>query len=228
MMRKMVATVLLGLAIALVPGSVRGDIDEKTAIGFTAVGAVILAVVCGVTAASFGVQPGGTDEYARRGWQLGVAARYGIETFDDDLDLSIDDSLGISGLLGYRCHRHFSVEAEVEWLDGFEADVPAGLALELEPVVVTTNVKGYILTGRVQPFLLAGFGLMVADTKLRVTGLGSASESETDLATRFGGGIDIYATKRIAVDIKADYVMPVAGNDTFEYYTLSVGLMYRF
>jgi hypothetical protein len=45
---------------------------------------------------------------------------------------------------------------------------------------------------------------------------------------RMGGGIDIYATKRIAVDIKADYVMPVAGNDSFEYYTLSVGLMYRF
>ncbi len=174
-----------------------------------------------------------------------MAARYAIETFSDDLEsdfedllgsptsLSTDDSLGISGLLGYRCHRHFSLEAEVEWLDGFDADVsvaPLGKVakIEIEPLVVTTNVKGYILTGRVQPFLLAGFGVMVADAKLRVSGVGSDSNDETDFATRFGGGIDFYATKHVVVGADASYVLPFGDLEDLDYVSIGIGLEYRF
>jgi opacity protein-like surface antigen len=139
--------------------------------------------------------------------------------------------------VGYRCHRYFSAEVEVEWLDGFSSDLTQpfvdGLAkVDYEPVVVTTNVKGYFLTGRYQPFLLVGAGAMTADTKLRdPVGLaftGLDSESENAFVMRFGGGIDLYATKNVVVSLDIDYVLPFANLDALDYVTIGWGVQYRF
>jgi opacity protein-like surface antigen len=189
------------------------------------------------------------DDFARRGWMVGLAGSYAFETFQDDqekkyrkplgsnVNLDVDNSAGINGRAGYRCHERFSGEVQVEWLNGFNSDLtePGFVQLakvDFEPVVVTTNVKGYILTGRYQPFLLVGAGAMVADTNVReAVGLSFTSvrdESENAFAMRFGGGIDLYATPNIVVSLETDYVLPFGNLDDMDYVAISLGVQYRF
>ncbi len=187
------------------------------------------------------------DDFARKGFYVGLGGTYAIDTFENELEdeiedalggpvnVSVDDSLGINGRIGYRFHRHFSAEVQAEWLDGFEADVSVPgfgkiAGVDLEPWVVTGNVKGHLLTGRYQPFLLVGLGVMTAKAKVRDTvGLGlSASERLTDFTTRFGAGVDLYATEKVVFSVGADYVLPIGDLDDADYVSVGWGLQYRF
>jgi opacity protein-like surface antigen len=200
------------------------------------------------------------DDFARNGFFVGLAGSYAIDTFEDDAEddvndelaalgymgyvvgLDVDASLGINGRVGYRFHPHFSAELLVEWLDGFDADLsitdvsltpPVSIdfaTIEIEPWVITGNVKGHLLTGRYQPYLLAGAGVMTAKVKLKDSlGLG-ASESDrlTDFAARFGGGIDVYLTENIVLTAGADYVLPTGDVKDLDYVSIDWGFQYRF
>jgi opacity protein-like surface antigen len=213
-----------------------------------AAAAALVGVVCSSVALTADDEVD-KEDFARRGWFVGVAGSYAINTFEDDaesdfqrvlgpdVNLSVDDSFGFNGRVGYRCHRRFSAEVEVEWLDGFKSDLTQPgfdqlAKVDYEPIVVTTNVKGYLLTGRYQPFLLVGAGAMTADMKLRepvglaFTGLNS--ESDTAFVMRFGGGIDLYATENVVLSVDADYVLPLGNLDALDYITIGWGIQYRF
>jgi opacity protein-like surface antigen len=231
------------------PDSARSD-TAKT-IAEAAAAAVLVSVVCSSIALTAEDEVDKND-FARRGWMVGVAGSYAIETFQDDaesdfqkalgpegpaVNLSVDNSFGFNGQVGYRCHRRFSAEVQTEWLSGFDADLTQPNVDQLakvsyEPVVVTANVKGYFLTGRYQPFLLVGAGAMTADTKLRdPVGLaftGLDSESENAFVMRFGGGIDLYATENVALSLGIDYVLPFGNLDALDYVTIGWGVQYRF
>jgi opacity protein-like surface antigen len=228
------------------PDSARSE-TAKT-IAEAAAAAVLVGVVCSSIALTAEDEVDKTD-FARRGWMVGVAGSSAIETFQDDaesdfqnvlgseVNLSVDNSFGFNGRVGYRCHRRFSAEVQTEWLSGFDADLTQPNVDQLakvsyEPVVVTANVKGYFLTGRYQPFLLIGAGAMTADTKLRnPVGLaftGLDSESENAFAMRFGGGIDLYATENVALSLGIDYVFPFGKLDNLDYVTIGWGVQYRF
>ena len=98
--------------------------------------------------------------------------------------------------------------------------------------MVTSNVKGFFLTGRYQPYLLVGAGVMTADTTLRDTvGLppsATGTESDEAFVMRFGGGIDLYATENVVVTLEADYVYPFGSLDDLRYVTIGWGVQYRF
>ncbi len=245
-MRQAAAAALAVLVLVALPDSARSDTAKSIVEGAAA--AAFLGILCSsvVLTADDEVDK---DDFARRGWLVGVGGSYAVESFEDDaesdfqkvlgpdVNLSVDNSFGFNGRVGYRCHRYFSAEVEVEWLDGFSADLTEPGFVQLakvgsEPIVITANVKGYFLTGRYQPFLLAGAGVMTADVKLRDTvGLGFTgleSKSENEFAMRFGGGIDLYATKHVVVSLEADYVLPVGNLDTLDYITVTWGLQYRF
>jgi opacity protein-like surface antigen len=234
------------LMLVALPDSARSD-TAKT-IAESAAAAALVSIVCSSVALTADEEVD-EDDFARRGWMVGMAGSFAFETFEDDAEtdfqhvlgpevsLSVDDSAGLSGRAGYRCHRYFSAEVEVEWIDGFSSDLTQPFVDQLakvdyEPVVVTTNVKGYFLTGRYQPFLLIGAGAMTADTKLRdPVGLaftGLDSESENAFVMRFGGGIDLYATKNVVVSLDIDYVLPFANLDALDYVTIGWGVQYRF
>ena len=245
-MRRTAAVGLTVLVFLALPDSARSDMAKN--IAEAAAAAALVGVVCSSVALTADDEVD-KEDFARRGWFVGVAGSYAIETFEDDaesdfqrvlgpdVNLSVDDSFGFNGRVGYRCHRRFSAEVETEWLDGFKSDLTQPGVVQLakvdyEPIVVTTNVKGYLLTGRYQPFLLVGAGAMTADTKLRepvglaFTGLGS--ESDTAFVMRFGGGIDLYATENVVLSIDADYVLPLGNLDALDYVTIGWGIQYRF
>ena len=168
----------------------------------------------------------------------------GFATFSlDDID---SDTFGVSGRVGYRCHSRVSAELQFEWLDKFQGslsennappvdDSARGFDLLLEPLVFTVNAKGHLLTGRTQPFVLAGFGFMRMESKSRdVTGgtvvgfAPDARERDVNVAGRFGGGIDFYLTENAVVTAEASYLMPAGKLDEFDYYSIGIGLQYRF
>jgi opacity protein-like surface antigen len=234
------------------PDPARSD-TAKTIVEATA-GAAFAGIFCASVALTADDEVD-KDDFARRGWSVGIGGSYASETFEDDaeadfqrvlgpdVDLDVDENtFGINGHVGYRCHRRFSAEVEVEWLDAFSAELTepgfAQLAdVDNEPLVVTTNVKGYLLTGRTQPFLLIGAGAMTAHKKLRNTvglftvdpqGRVEINEIKNAFAMRFGGGIDIYATTHVVVSLGIDYVLPFGKLDAMDYISVNWGIQYRF
>ena len=232
---------LLGVPRDASSGGTTKGIMQAAGIG------AIMGAACVATAVLGAESDTIDDGYARRGWLVGAGGSYAMETFEDDVEsefqsvlgstvsFSADNSFGVNGRAGYRCHPRFSVEVEVEWLDGFEADISDSTlgkiaTFDIEPWVFTVNTKGYLLTGRYQPFVLLGVGVMTADFEVRDTqGLGlSDSFDEIDFVMRFGGGIDLYATKHVVVSVEADYVLPFANLKDFDYLSIGLGFQYRF
>ncbi len=162
----------------------------------------------------------------------------------DDLE-SGSIGLGVSGHLGYRCHPWVAAELQFEVVDDFHAqtsEAPSTLVpsvfppvtgpidVKFEPLVFTTNVKAHLLQGRFQPFVLVGPGFMRLETKTReqTNTMPNASDTIVKYATRFGGGIDIYATENVVVSLDASYLMPTGKLAGFDYISIGWGLQYRF
>jgi len=237
--------IVLGLASLVFVGfstSARGDGGDTFKAG---AGSVAIATVIGA-ACAIATNPSpkaADDDYARRGWLVGIGGSYAIETFSDDAEsdlksvfgpttsFSADDSLGINGGVGYRCQRYFGAEVDVEWIDSFDGDVSvSGLkvgTLEAEILVVTANAKGYFPIGRFHPFVVVGGGAMTAELQGSILGV-SVSDDATNFTFRFGGGLDVYATSHIVVSLGVNYVLPIGELRDLDYVSFGWGLQYRF
>jgi opacity protein-like surface antigen len=160
------------------------------------------------------------------------------------------DVFGVTGRGGYRCHPYVSAELQFERLSNFDGgitettvntwpsaadDVPRNFDFELESLVFTTNAKAYLLTGRYQPFLLAGVGFMRVEAKTQDKTGGTIPKFaphgrtlKTNLAFRLGGGVDFYLSEHVVASAEASYLMPTSALDGLDYYSIGVGLQYRF
>lgn len=234
-------------ALALVAGgpTARAGTDEVIASGVAS--AALASIVCltGVLA-SEDEEP--EEGFARRGPFVGAHGRYATLVFDDfseaeyqflndpAVSLSYDDSFGASGLVGYRCAPRFSAEVQAEWISGFEGDFSfPGLGqfddLRLDPIVATANLKAYLLTGRIQPYLLVGAGAITIEVDPPRPPLSQTflqNKRENEFAMRFGGGVDVYATDHIVVTVGADYVRPFGSFADLDYVSIGWGFQYRF
>ncbi len=152
----------------------------------------------------------------RTGWHLGAAGSVQVEDFENLGARSADDSLGMKLRLGYRCSPHLGWEFDYEWAESF--DVSDGSDVDLWALM--SNAKWYPLTGRVQPFLVAGVGIVTADPE--TVGRG------TDIGLRFGTGIDVYLTGNWALTLDGSYVVPTAKVKDRRYVSVGWGLLYRF
>jgi len=167
----------------------------------------------------------------------------GVYTFNlDDVD---SDTFGAAGRGGYRCHPRISAELQFEALADFDGsirengtpsnDSARNFDLELESLVFTDNLKGHLLTGRTQPFVLLGVGFMRMESKARDSTGGTipgraaqASERTVNVAFRYGAGLDFYLTKNVVMSAEGSYLMPLGKLDGLDYYQFGVGLQYRF
>jgi len=92
------------------------------------------------------------------------------------------------------------------------------------------NVKGYLLTGRIQPLLFVGANFMEAT----VGGGGVGHTSESGFAARFGAGVDFYATACEAgspchlLSLDASYVLPTGDVEDANFISLGWGFQIRF
>ncbi len=188
-------------------------------------------------------------------------------------DFDDTDAFGFTGRGGYRCHPRVSVELQADRFDplgsgsivetdatgdtetplivetsmGPRTDTLRNFKFDLESLVMTTNVKGHLMTGRYQPFVLAGLGFMRMESKARdVTPNADAtteicqpaltdpchapqvSDRRVEIAMRFGGGLDFYLTESVVITAEGSYLMPTGKLDGLDYYTFGLGLQYRF
>jgi opacity protein-like surface antigen len=189
------------------------------------------------------------DDYDRRGWFAGLQGVYAREDYDVDREektiqsrtpfpiefsLKNHDAGGVRGKFGRRCHSRFSVEFEMEWLDDFAGEVvnlsngEVASDINFSTIAGTINTKGYLLTGRVQPFVLVGVGAMSVRGDAKDSGSGvKTSQDDGHLVARFGGGIDFYVNRHWVVSGQADYVYSTTNLESTNYISVGFGAMYR-
>lgn len=226
--------------------------DGPEAVGATLAAGIVTGIACWtVELATEGydeeVEPR-DDDYDRRGWFAGLQGVYAREDYDIDreerniqsqedfpveFNLTNHDVGGVRGKFGRRCHSRFSVEFEMEWLDDFagkenltnNGDLVSDI--KFSTIAGTINTKGYLLTGRVQPFVLVGVGAMSVRGDRNPVGSNKSSQDDGHLVARFGGGIDFYATRHWVVSGQADYVYSATNLQSTNYISVGFGAMYR-
>jgi opacity protein-like surface antigen len=122
----------------------------------------------------------------------------------------------------------------MEWLDDFAGEVvnkrdgTAISDIKFSTIAGTINTKGYLLTGRVQPFVLVGVGAMSVRGDAKDFGRGvKTSQDDGHLVARFGGGIDFYVNRHWVVSGQADYVYSATNLESTNYISVGFGAMYR-
>lgn len=184
------------------------------------------------------------NPYARNGFYIGLAGAIGVDTAAEEelekqsgLKLRVGEDIGLQARLGYRFHPRFAAEYQFEWITDVDIDVqgvPFGNgAFQLERWASTANVKAYLATDTVQPFLLVGLGVLTVEVdgspvEVEPDEFVGLSVEETDFAARFGGGIEVYATEHIVIDLNASYVLPAGDLKDFDYVSIGWGFLYRF
>ena len=188
-------------------------------------GSLFTLVALAATLPSALAQAAGPD-YAATGPYLGIGVGFGFDNFDDGvLGFDHDPAYGFDFWVGYRVYRHVAVETQLEYLNGFKVDLQDLSVLKFQALTGIVNLKGYALTGRIQPFAVFGFGLGWGKVE---SNLVPVSEDELDIVVRLGGGLDYYLTEHIAIQTTAAYVFATGGLDGMDYVSLLLGAQYRF
>jgi opacity protein-like surface antigen len=164
------------------------------------------------------------EDFSGTGLQLGMAGLVAIPT---DLESGIDlASGGFNARVGYRLVPRFAAELEYEWLSSFSPSFFFTDA-KVEPWALTANGRFYLLTSRVQPFLLLGAGILRAERERTSFG-GTRSSESTEFAARFGLGVDVYVVGGLAVTFDTSYLLPTGPLEDLDYLAIGLGLQYRF
>ena len=196
------------------------------------------ALVALLFATSAHAQDPDPHDYARDSFYAALGWAYALEDFDDTGGLSIDDANGVSARLGYRFHPNFAAELQGDWYEDFDVDgtvpvlgIPIPVKGEAELWTLLVNGKGYLLTGQFQPYGLLGAGILSADLTLEDDiGLGvKVTEDDTSFVWQVGAGVDYYLFESdLALTAEGAYHIPTGSLDDVKYWTVTVGLLYRF
>lgn len=183
------------------------------------------------------------DDFDRRGPYLGVNGVYAISLFQNEINelagaddhFDLGDSPGVNARLGYRIFSWFAVEAQYEWVQSMDLKL-LGIDLgDFKPNTVTGNLKFFLPTWRIQPYLLVGAGVALWDVESPVY-----SQSSTGFAGRVGLGLDTYLTKHWVFNVEGTGVLNTNDIDPSRidsditsishlyYFSISAGITYRF
>jgi len=211
---------------------------------------ILASTLTGLLATSAATAEG----FDERGFYVGVSGVYSATLFQEEVlsygglpsELAqVSDSKGASARLGYRLMSWIALEVQYEWLDTIEfSNETLGQFAEYDPQTVTANVKLFLPTGSLQPYLLVGAGvgfwkldtLDFSGTVPPVTGGQSSGEGFTG---RAGLGLNLHLTEHVALNLEGVGVLNTTTldpNDTdfdktlgnLYYFAFSAGVTYRF
>lgn len=163
--------------------------------------------------------------YAQRGLYLNAGANYMIPTRPGDIEdevkkslgggpavsANVDDSWGMNGRLGFRLNPRLALEGQFEWLANFEVDAQVnGVERKQETALMTLTANGkyFLLTGRIQPYLVAGAGWGRSRVK---SAAGGSTQRDDGWVARGGAGVNLYGSRDVAFNIETTYVHPASG-----------------
>ncbi|MEZ4218019.1 MAG: hypothetical protein R3E88_16145 [Myxococcota bacterium] len=195
----------------------------------------------------------GDGGFARTGAYIGAGGTWVTDVFEDDVadfasglagtnvDVDIHDTWGATALLGYRALPFLAVEAQYEYVDDFGVDASgAGVSgrVDLRGHVLTGNLKLVLPTWRIQPYVLAGLGVVWYRASGGISGLGAAVfEDDRAFAGRVGAGVDLVLSESWLLQVGASAVLTteeLSSNATAEdldgihYVGAGATLQYRF
>jgi len=151
--------------------------------------------------------------------------------------LDVEPLLGVSIGAGYRVHPRLALEGAFDWAEGdLSLDLIVSTLLggtqslrlplgTLRVWSVTGDLKGYLLTGRIQPYAVVGLGAMQWTLGERTTGIAADA---TSFAPRLGGGFDVYLTRAILLNLDAGYLLGTGDLDGEDAIMLRLGVGGRF
>jgi opacity protein-like surface antigen len=166
---------------------------------------IALVVMIGAAAQA---QAQAQEDFSRPGFYVGTGLALGVEAWDDAGFLSAELPIGVDAWLGYRVMPNLAVEAEIEYLNGFD---PKGVSVDA--LTTTANLKAYLPIDRFQPFALVGIGV----TTYFVSPDGFPFDDRSAFSARFGGGADYYLTENIALGVRVSYVLVTGASDESDY-----------
>ena len=201
-------------------------IARITVLGFT-----LMAMIGAPALVQAEASPG--PDFGRPGIYAGAGVTVGFENFDSPFWTNdypgFDDyetPVGFDLWAGYRLIPNLALEVELGYLGGFDLK---GTHLKLDALTLMGNVKAYVLTGRFQPFAVAGVGMLNwRGTDSTAPSYNEGNVSKADLAARFGGGIDVYLTENFALELKASYLLSTRELKDSDFFDLTVGAQIRF
>jgi len=195
------------------------------------------------------------NDYTRPGWYVGAGMGFGWQNFSGnfpdprtDLDADIiQTGLGAEFWGGYRILSFLAAELQLEYLDRFNSEHdfifvsnpnnpgdPA--SFEANFLTVGGNIKVYVPTQRIQPFIVVGVGF----TRAHVTeayspayvagnpGNPGDDQHLIDFSARLGAGVDFYESPTLSIGATATYVLMAGELDGLDYISLALGVQYRF
>jgi hypothetical protein len=197
------------------------------------------------------------DDFNRPGPYIGLAGVYQTNLFEDRIEdlledevpgatVSIDDSGGLSALVGYRMASWFAAELQYEWVDEYDVKGSAfgqsGTIYSITGHTLTANTKWIVPVWRVQPYLVIGVGFSSWDVDRDTVGTALnqftdttiGNGNQTDFAGRGGVGVDVYITEHIVLNAQGQVVVSTLKKpdlddiDDLNYVGFSAGLQYRF
>jgi opacity protein-like surface antigen len=190
---------------------------------------LLLSVACLSACASVD-----TKATTRDGFYLGVG---GVGVLDDfDLDdeedfvggnIHVDDPLGGEGRVGYRFLPVLGVEADFQAYDDFTFEAGGTDIAEGNGWAASANLKGFLLPGPLQPYVLAGFGMMSFDFDSTGTPGGTLID-DNDMFWRFGAGLDAYASENVVLYGECTYNIPLDNLEDFNFFAIAAGIQFRF
>lgn len=153
---------------------------------------------------------------SRQGVWLGVGAGYALQDFS--LPGGHDDAADVAFRAGYRGLPWLGVEFLGEVLTTFDAD--DSRAADVDGYLVSVNARAIAPLGRVEPWLMAGLGVLDVDTDRR--------SRRDDFAFRSAAGVDLYLTAHWVLYGEASYLLPTGDVERFDYATFGAGILFRF
>jgi opacity protein-like surface antigen len=197
--------------------------------------------------------PAAEDEIdsARSGPFLGVNAGAALPNFSGEYfytppsfqaRTAEDVSIEVLGRLGWRISPHLAIEGQYEWVREWEMTTKTATCAEADAQVFTGNLRVFAPFESIHPYAVAGAGAGRFRSHVIEAGFDSAGnrcrkttrvdyrEDDWDLAFRFGGGLDIYVTRHIIVNLEAStiYTPKKVFGETLPFVSISGGLGYRF
>ncbi len=182
------------------------------------------------------------EDYGRSGTYFGLGLTKSQQDFpdleDNGISLEWEDSTGFDARLGSHINKHLAMEVEFLYNSGFEGEATVFGYGYSAPVIdadvslwtIFGNLKGYLATGKVQPYGVIGCGLSFAKTDLKASSYGaSESESYNDVSIKIGAGIDFYTTNNVAIFFEVAHV--IGGTDDLEdmdFSPITLGVMCRY
>jgi opacity protein-like surface antigen len=168
---------------------------------------IVLALVAVLAGAALADDPGGTSgagDGARPHVYVGLGGHCALPDFGLP-GVRADDGQGLSARVGYRSHPNLGFDLVFDWVSPYALRNPSGARIgEVESHAVTGNVKLYPFTGRIQPYLTAGVGLLAIRSESRF-----ASRTQLPVGGRFGAGVDVYLDPHLALSVEGVYEPPL-------------------